>query len=90
LTTDIPLSAAPSLYQMLRRARFAPGGRAVFSSPGFGREVAGDGTVLYLDSVRGWIDRYMPPVPLTPIPVPPPPTRGVGGGPVPGGLQVGA
>jgi anionic cell wall polymer biosynthesis LytR-Cps2A-Psr (LCP) family protein len=90
LTTDIPLSAAPSLYQMLRRARFAPGGRAVFSSPGFGREVARDGTVLYLDSVRGWIDRYMPPVPLTPIPVPPPPTRGVGGGPVPGGLQVGA
>ncbi len=90
LTTDIPLSAAPSLYLMLRRARFAPNGRAVFSSPGFGREVAADGTLLYLDTVRGWIDRNMPPVPLTPIPVPPPPTRGVGGGPVPGGLQVGA
>ncbi len=88
LTTDIPFSAAPSLYLMLRRARFAPSGRAVFAAPAFGYKVAADGTVLYLDSVRGWVDRNMPPVPLTPIPLPPPPTRGVGGGPVPGGLQV--
>ncbi len=89
LTTDIPLAAAPSLYQMLSNVRFARGGRAVFASPGFGYEVAGDGTVLYLSTVRSWIDRNMPAVPLTPIPVPPPPTRGIGGGPVPGGLQVG-
>jgi len=88
LTTDIPLSAAPSLYQMLRGARFASGGRAVFASPAFGYKVARDGTVLYLSTVRGWIDRNMAPVPLTPIPVPPPVTRGIGGGPVPGGLQV--
>lgn len=89
LTTDIPLSAAPSLYEMLRRSRFAPGGRAVFASPAFGRGVAADGTLLYLGSVRDWIDRSMPAVPLTPIPVPEPPTRGIGGGPVPGGLQLG-
>ncbi len=95
LTTDIPLSAAPSLYQMLRGARFASGGRAVFASPAFGYKVARDGTVLYLSTVRGWIDRNMPPVPLTPIPVPPTPipvppplTRGIGGGPVPDGLQL--
>lgn len=88
LTTDIPLSAAPSLYQMLRRARFASGGRAVFAAPAFGYEVARDGTVLYLSTVRAWIDRNMPAVPLTPIPVPAPITRGIGGGPVPGGLQV--
>ncbi|MBA3307485.1 MAG: hypothetical protein H0T04_02230, partial [Chloroflexi bacterium] len=89
LTTDIPLAAAPSLYQMLSNVRFARGGRAVFASPAFGYEVAGDATVLYLRTVRGWIDRNMPPVPQTPIPVPAPPTRGIGGGPVPGGLEVG-
>lgn len=89
LTTDIPLAAAPSLYQMLNRVRFAPGGKAVLAAPSFGYKISGDDTVLYLRSVRGWIDRNMPPVPQTPIPLPPPPTRGIGGGPVPGGLQVG-
>ncbi|MBA2275992.1 MAG: LCP family protein [Chloroflexi bacterium] len=88
LTTDISLSAAPSLYLMLRRARFAAGGRAVFDAPSYGREVA-DGTIPYVDAIRGWVDRSMAPVPLTPIPLPQPPTRGIGGGPVPGGLQVG-
>lgn len=88
LTTDIPLSAAPSLYLMLRRARFAPGARAVFEAPSYGREVA-DGTIPYVDVIRGWVERNMPSVPLTPIPVPPPASRGIGGGPVPGGLQAG-
>lgn len=87
LTTDIPLAAAPSLYQMLRGLRFARGGRAVFAAPGFGYKVPGDDTVLYLSTVRSWIDRNMPAVPQTPIPMPEPPIRGIGGGPVPGGLQ---
>ncbi|HEX5015812.1 MAG TPA: LCP family protein [Candidatus Limnocylindrales bacterium] len=70
--TDLPVTAAPALFEMFSKADLAGAHRIVFGPRTWATSTGGSSFALKLDAVRGWTAKWMAPVPSAAASSPPP------------------